>query len=794
MSSNLSKQEIKMLPPEKILEKILPLLENTYQKFAILEINEDEFQILVTKQIIESKTTYQKDIPYLKFITKKLLLIFNKLIKENLAKQPITIINNYLNKILKEKTFSNKELSLLNHLTNFLEKYDYIPPPDVIIEIIETNTDIEENLEAITTKYKEQITSKNLKKVTTNEIIISIIEIYCMLNHINLKEENLETSNLEEIENEKETESIDSIKLYFKEIGKIPLLTKEEELQLAYEIQKGNVKAKEKFIESNLRLVANIAKKYTNRGLAFMDLIQEGNIGLIKAVEKFDVNKGYRFSTYATWWIKQTITRAIENKARTIRIPSKIYANVGIYKKVETNLRARFNREPTLEEIAKEINLPLEKVKKLKELQNDAISLNQLINEDKDGELEDFIPSKATPPEEIVIENSLQIEIKKLLENCPLTIREREILELRFGFNDKPLIQKEIAEKFNLSTQRIQQIETQILNKIRKSKNIRAFIEYMEDQTKATTNLEKWEKRTYKEKRKKIENNKNLKEKTNEKNCQVSKNNQVNKIPRKPKTIYQLFKYYKKEEVDKAISQLDAEGKKMLVLKYGEDLENPISKTLTVEEKKYFKRTVHYRIERLLLKDDIKKREEEIKKREEEKMNSKNSIQEIKKANEGELESTKEMEKLNIETNQNEQKEKQFLTPKEEKFRKKENTSVESSSNNINNKEIAKEEYQKILTLIKTPIFNQLRSQFSEKEAVIISLMFGYIDGKYFSKEAIAKFLDIETEEVTKTAKKALLSYKESLNQLIDNTIELIEVPTEQTIVSTKRKNKILSQ
>ena len=479
MSSNLSKQEIKMLPPEKILEKILPLLENTYQKFAILEINEDEFQILVTKQIIESKTTYQKDIPYLKFITKKLLLIFNKLIKENLAKQPITIINNYLNKILKEKTFSNKELSLLNHLTNFLEKYDYIPPPDVIIEIIETNTDIEENLEAITTKYKEQITSKNLKKVTTNEIIISIIEIYCMLNHINLKEENLETSNLKEIENEKETESIDSIKLYFKEIGKIPLLTKEEELQLAYEIQKGNVKAKEKFIESNLRLVANIAKKYTNRGLAFMDLIQEGNIGLIKAVEKFDVNKGYRFSTYATWWIRQAITRALADQARTIRVPVHMVETINKMARIQRQLTLELNREPSEEEIAKKMGVGVEKVREVIKISQDPVSLETPIGEEEDSHLGDFVPDERNmSPEDFTTNEILKEEIKSVLST--LQPREQQVLELRFGLIDgTSYTLEEVGKKFNVTRERIRQIEAKALRKLRhpsRAKKLKDFL------------------------------------------------------------------------------------------------------------------------------------------------------------------------------------------------------------------------------------------------------------------------------------------------------------------------------
>ena len=753
MEFDLNKQSIKILPPEKILEKILPLLENTYQKFTLLEINEEEFQILVTKQIIESKTTYQEDIPYLKFITKKLLLIFNKLIKENLAKQPITIINNYLNKILKEKTFSNKELSLLNHLTNFLEKYDYIPPPDVIIEIIETNTDIEENLEAITTKYKEQITSKNLKKVTTNEIIISIIEIYCMLNHINLKEENLETSNLKEIENEKETESIDSIKLYFKEIGKIPLLTKEEELQLAYEIQKGNVKAKEKFIESNLRLVANIAKKYTNRGLAFMDLIQEGNIGLIKAVEKFDVNKGYKFSTYATWWIRQAITYAITNQVRAIRIPVHTVETINKLSKYQGQLALELNREPTLEEIAKEMNLSLKKIKELKELQNDVISINQLVNstENEGKELEDFISSKELSTEEIATKNIMQTEIKKLLENCSLTKQEIEVLELRF--KDKPLTFREIGKQLNLSLTKVYRIEKTALNKIIKSKYINTFAIYMEDEKQALENIKNFRKITYREKVK-------------EKKKKTRK--EENEMP-KLKTIYQLLGDYPKEQIDKVLSNLNNQEKEMITLRYGEDLEHPVLKSITDDQRSQFYNCLIPKIKKLLELETQRKNEEET--------NMKDFIPKNDETKTEKLTDINGNEEVSIETNTSNQIEPKMI--------KEENTSIESSKS-INNKEITKEEYQKILTLIKTPIFDQLRSQFSEKEAVIISLMFGYIDGKYFSKEAIAKFLDIETEEVTKTAKKALLSYKENLNQLIDNTIELIEAPTEQIAVPTK--------
>ena len=271
----------------------------------------------------------------------------------------------------------------------------------------------------------------------------------------------------------------DPVRLYLKEIGKIPLLTAEEEVEYAKRMLDGDVKARQKLSEANLRLVVSIAKKYVGRGMLFLDLIQEGNLGLIKAVEKFDYRKGFKFSTYATWWIRQAITRAIADQARTIRIPVHMVETINKLIRTQRHLLQTLGREPTIEEVAEEMEMPVERVKEIKKVSQEPVSLETPIGEEEDSHLGDFIPDEDAPsPSELAAYALLKEQLDEIIQT--LTPREAKVLRLRFGLDDgKARTLEEVGKEFNVTRERIRQIEAKALRKLRHPSRSKKLKDYM---------------------------------------------------------------------------------------------------------------------------------------------------------------------------------------------------------------------------------------------------------------------------------------------------------------------------
>ena len=271
----------------------------------------------------------------------------------------------------------------------------------------------------------------------------------------------------------------DPVRMYLREIGKIPLLTYEEEAELAQRIVNGDEEAKKKLAESNLRLVVSIAKKYVGRGMLFLDLIQEGNMGLIKAVEKFDYNKGFKFSTYATWWIRQAITRAIADQARTIRIPVHMVETINKLIRTSRQLLQQNGREPTPEEIAKEMEISVERVMEIQKIAQDPVSLETPIGEEEDSHLGDFIQDEDSPaPQDSAAHTLLREQLEEVMET--LTPREAMVLKLRFGLEDgKARTLEEVGRQFDVTRERIRQIEAKALRKLRHPSRSKKLRDYM---------------------------------------------------------------------------------------------------------------------------------------------------------------------------------------------------------------------------------------------------------------------------------------------------------------------------
>jgi RNA polymerase primary sigma factor len=343
---------------------------------------------------------------------------------------------------------------------------------------------------------------KKLGKLSAKEISEALEELDFDVDQVDKLYESIERNNIEVIDELEETDDDDDskeetpqmdavdiavaegiddpVKVYLKEIGRVALLTPEEEVTLAKRMEQGDEEARKSLSEANLRLVVSIAKRYVGRGMQFLDLIQEGNLGLMKAVEKFDYTKGFKFSTYATWWIRQAITRAIADQARTIRIPVHMVETINKVKKVSSQLLHRNGHEPTAEEIAVELDMTADKVREILRVAQEPVSLETPIGEEEDSHLGDFIPDEEAPvPIDVASQILLREQLGEVLSS--LTPREEKVLRLRFGLEDgRPRTLEEVGKEFSVTRERIRQIEAKALRKLRhpsRSKKLKDFLE-----------------------------------------------------------------------------------------------------------------------------------------------------------------------------------------------------------------------------------------------------------------------------------------------------------------------------
>ena len=342
-------------------------------------------------------------------------------------------------------------------------------------------------------KSKGQLSSKEILDVLGDELDPEQIEkIYDALESngieiiedtedLSLDDLNINENSDDDSEPAPDGVSIDDpVKIYLKEIGRVPLLSPDEEVDLAIRISQGDVAAKKRLSEANLRLVVSIAKRYLGRGMQFLDLIQEGNLGLIKAVEKFDHTKGFKFSTYATWWIRQAITRAIADQARTIRIPVHMVETINKVKKVSSQLLHQNGHEPSADDIAAELDMPVDKVREIMRVAQEPVSLETPIGEEEDSHLGDFLEDdKTPPPSQIVAESMMKQTLSDVLHM--LTPREEQVIRMRYGLDDgQQRTLEEVGKAFNVTRERIRQIEVKALRKIKRPNMSKTLVDYMD--------------------------------------------------------------------------------------------------------------------------------------------------------------------------------------------------------------------------------------------------------------------------------------------------------------------------
>lgn len=384
----------------------------------------------------------------------------------------------YISKSLKRTNSYDMALRNLRKLSLYFKEIKYIPTQDDCVLLIKSNAILNYLLELIVNKTLNDKENNDLTSISNDEIVNLFITCYCMINNIDLMDSIDDLDFEKAIELDDSVKYIDIEKLYMQEIKK-PLLTPEEERSLLERIAQGDERAKTTFIERNLRLVVKIAYKNINRGVPFLDLVQEGNIGLLKALERFDYTKGFKFSTYATWWIKQSINRTIADTSRNIRIPVHVYEDLGKFRKAKLSLEKRLGYTPSITEIAEELGIKEEKAKKLSSLLDDTISFDTPIGDDGTI-LADFIPSSEESLEDQVLSSILSEDIKNAIKECYLDAREIIVLTKRFGLDgNQPETLENLAKELGITRERVRQIEIKVIKKLRRSEGFNNIAEGM---------------------------------------------------------------------------------------------------------------------------------------------------------------------------------------------------------------------------------------------------------------------------------------------------------------------------
>jgi len=436
-------------------EVVQKVFEEFYKKYNFLEQDENEFKIIIFKDVEKIIKPEHKNNLY-KVLTNKA--------QQNIYDYFNELANKGLLAYLFDKYLNNKtDIKSINDFYSLILNSNYVILLEDYIGIL--------NIKSINDFITNIIKNNNESKFQNNNFIIALIDTYYGKN-------NIEDETEFEIDNLSNFGSLDdSFKIYLKNIGSIPRITNIEMQELFKEYHDGNESLKNIIISYNLRLVVSIAKRFLDKGLPFLDLIQEGNIGLIKAVEKFDYSLGYTFSTYATWWIEQTIRRAIDEKTTTIKIPGYLREKIFKYKVVYKRLMNKLNREPKFEELAEELGVSVEEVEKTFDLQGDTISLNTKLDEEESMELWEILVDESVNVEKTAINSTVKNEINDILRQSKLTEKQIQVIKLRYGLSDGIIYTlDEIGNMFNVSRQRINEIEHIALEKLRNSNAIKRLM------------------------------------------------------------------------------------------------------------------------------------------------------------------------------------------------------------------------------------------------------------------------------------------------------------------------------
>ena len=595
--------KVNKMNPADIYNAILAQISSEYKKHFFFMMNKTNYKNLVIKLILSSHTRYKEEKDYGKFICEKLEEIASKKMKEFLEDNTtaIKIFNNFIALRFKDAVDYSKSYKALAQLEELMDDFDYNMPAEIYDELFE-NPLFYKAVEALYKKHSKQIKAGELDKVFASSFFADLMTLYAEKNNITIKENIIEEGPTdEELALEEQTSaeptSLSATDVYSHDISQIPLLSAEEEKRLGYIIKYKDKDSQEykdafqKLAESNVRLVRARANHYIGRGLDYDDLVQEGNIGLLKAIEKFDVDKGFKFSTYATWWINQSITRAIGDQSRTIRIPIHLYESIGKLKRKLKELTEKLGRDPNEEEILKYTGLTREKYLTMITLFDDPASLNQTVGEEEDIELIQLVASDEIGVEKEVENNFLRRDLEPILSKF-LTPRELYVLKMRNGIDDGiDHTLEDIGKTLHITRERVRQIEAKAMRKVGLIRsNSSELIAYLDDPEGA------YKRKFRREGFSDFINTPYYPEESNT-------------YP----TLLEIFKDYSKEEISIVVEMLEPDVRKLCRVRFGSDYNRVTKNSLTRKEYERLYKYIIPNISRLLHEVRLGKLDDEVK-------------------------------------------------------------------------------------------------------------------------------------------------------------------------------------
>lgn len=736
------------------------IVNNLLLKFNYLMMTSRELNSIVLNVIKKNRVNYNQINDLEKAVNKDVQKKLYEMLKKKINDKDTCffVINDFINYNLMADNTYKIALKNLEKLIAFFNKFSFIPEPDLLIKLYNENDKFRNLLKVIVDNKIDNIKNGKLRELFNDNILVLMIELYCDYNNIQIDNEydnDIETNDFNNDYYDK-----DPVGSYLKEISKIPLLTFEEANALLARASEGDKKAKDELVERNLRLVVREAKRFQGLGLSILDLIQEGNIGLIRAIEKFDSSKNTKISTYAVWWIRQNIMRAINDHGRNIRIPTYLMVDILRLQRVRKSLIVSSGEEPSLERIAQEMKLPLEKVEELYSLQNDTISLNNTIGElDENAELANFVVSDDNV-EESVIDESMIFEINKAFDECKLKKNERFVLKYRLGLdNEQKKTLEAIGQMLGLTRERIRQIENKALRKFRRYLEVKKIVNSnLSSRNKSNNSFDNISSGV-------VSNKKLIKHEEETSNIEVED------------TLYNYLRPYintKDEQlikriVDYLIIGLSSYERSILFKMYNNDLKiNPLRKDMSEREVKnyYYRLVPKMKIkvkeieEELTEKKEVKKEELAVfsfsfddskiewptqKKEEKKDSRKEESVATLKQENVSE-----EVESIQvIECEDTSKKEQSLENNKKLEYTKEKSLIIDKLSD---------EERTLIIKRLRDVNFSRMINNYGTRDAIVIILSSGYIDGKKYSNEVIADFLKISTEEVIEIIRNNILN------------------------------------
>lgn len=668
---------------DEVFSSLLPTIKNIYKAFKYTGISFDDYSDIVLDEISEMDGKVEETV-----FKNKLKKRMNNEVSKMLTDSDTAsrIISSYLDVKVPKVDSYESAMKAFKKLDSFFSKYDFFMGRELLIDLLSNNEKFSSMTSYILKEKEKDIALGKSEDIFDSDFLIYTVKTYFELHGMPIKERKEEIDMI----GFDSSSDLDIVSLYINELN-APLLSEDEEKALLVKIKQGDMEAREKFIESNLRLVVSVAKKFLGRGVSFLDLVQEGNLGLMKAIDKFDLSYDVRFSTYAVYRIKMFVSRAIADQSRNIRVPISRQDELYSYMTKIDNLEKKFGMNLSVDEISMMLGKSVDKIRELESLKNDTVSINALVGKDNDTELGEFLSTSESIEDE-VIDSFLPEQIMELLKKSKLSEREKDVLLSRFGIGRSHVWQlKELSKKYGVSKAWIGQVELNALEKLRHLKSIEQFSVYMDNPDLALRNLEEFRKKPEKRERRKTGKRGSL-----------------------LKSIYEYFDDFSREDVDSVLDDLNEFDKKLVFLRYGEDLDNPVSTTLFGEEetKKFYGALVPRMRKKLYALQ------------EEAKPNNKNNI-----------------------------KQDVFLT--------------ESLVTELN-----RDEYTKLIQILKKPDVIGVMTGLSMKEKIIVSLRLGYVDGKHFSVDAISEFLGLSNHDILKTSVEFMTKHSDKVDSILNKAMD----------------------